>query len=46
MIHRGDRRRIWRVMRAVAAAVTGDFLTTELSEPLTTEAGENLLWEA
>jgi len=31
----------------VAAEIaTGDFLTTELSEPLTTEAGDNLVWES
>lgn len=33
-------------MASAVAAVVANFLTTELDEPLLTEAGDNLLWEA
>lgn len=33
-------------MASAISAVVGNFLTTELDEPLLTEDGDNLLWEA
>jgi hypothetical protein len=35
-----------RAVALVGSAVSGDFLTTEASEQLTTETSETLLWES